>query len=166
MSFLARLFKPKPNIEKLQRQGNVRALIGVLDRRDDPDSRMKAIAALGTLGDRAAVDPLVAVLRDRNFTEVRIGNLPLGGMLHGAAMTALERIGDARAVDPLISWLDNRSNNVRPIAIRVLGNLKDPRAIPALARALADPDARVSGPAAEALRQIGGPDAERALASH
>jgi epoxyqueuosine reductase len=45
-----------------------------------------------------------------------------------------------------------------------LGNLRDPRAVPALLRALDDLDAIVRGHAAWALGRIGGSDAAQALA--
>lgn len=53
--------------------------------------------------------------------------------------------------------------DVRWRAALVLGGLGDPRAIPALSRALRDPEVLVHRTAAESLVQIGGPGAASAL---
>ncbi|MDR7439423.1 MAG: tRNA epoxyqueuosine(34) reductase QueG [Armatimonadota bacterium] len=52
---------------------------------------------------------------------------------------------------------------LRRNAAVALGNLRDPRTVPALAEALVDQDPVVRGHAAWALGRIGGPEAERAL---
>jgi len=57
-----------------------------------------------------------------------------------------------------------RRGGLRRNAAVALGNLRDPRAVPALLRALDDPDAIVRGHAAWALGRIGGSDAAQALA--
>lgn len=68
----------------------VKVLIGLLKSKDD-SARRQAISALGAIGDRAAVGPLMAKLSDRR-----------DGI---AAAQALGRLNDARAIGPLIRLL-------------------------------------------------------------
>lgn len=56
-----------------------------------------------------------------------------------------------------------KRQGLRRNAAVALGNLRDPRALPALTEALQDEDPIVRGHAAWALGRIGGPEAERAL---
>lgn len=78
-----------------------------------------------------------------------------------AALEALERLG-APAVDALVAALEVDQPH-RKFLLDALGGLADPRAVPALARGLDDPDPNVQVAAAEALGRIGGPAAEAAL---
>jgi epoxyqueuosine reductase len=59
-----------------------------------------------------------------------------------------------------------KRQGLRRNAAVALGNLGDPRAIPALRSALDDDDPVIRGHAAWALGCIGGPDASAALANH
>lgn len=54
-----------PNIDKLERQGNVDALIEALGNRRQ-SVRDKAATALGRLGDKRAVEPLVRLVEERD----------------------------------------------------------------------------------------------------
>ena len=99
------LFGP-PNVEKLQSKGKVKALIKALDYEKDLEIARRAALALGALGDRDAVQPLV--------TKLRAG--PTG--VRQAAALALGRIGDLAAGDDLIAVLDDR--DVREHAIEGL----------------------------------------------
>lgn len=56
-----------------------------------------------------------------------------------------------------------KKQGLRRNAAIVLGNIKDPRAVPALIETLADPDPIIKGHAAWALGQIGGKEAGKAL---
>jgi HEAT repeat protein len=56
------IFSRKPNIEKLKTEKNVEGLVKALEHKD-PLVRSEAIYALGELGDRRALEPLIAVLR-------------------------------------------------------------------------------------------------------
>jgi epoxyqueuosine reductase len=60
-------------------------------------------------------------------------------------------------------WRTRRRGLLRNVAV-ALGNARDPAAVPALARALADPEPLVRGHAAWALDRIGGPKADAARA--
>jgi HEAT repeat protein len=85
------------------------------------------------------------------------------GLLGNASLAHAGRIEDlARVI------ASDRSEKARIAAVVTLGNLADPRGVPTLVRALADPSPVVRGVAATALGHIGDPRAvpalERALA--
>lgn len=61
------LFGP-PEVIKLQARGQVDSLIRALNYRADPTVRADAAKALGALRAAAAVEPLLACLRDASYT--------------------------------------------------------------------------------------------------
>jgi len=153
-----------PEVAKLQADRDVSGLIRVLGHRKDADSRQAAARALGQIGDRSAVGPLVQALKDSDENVLIAAARALGPMgearsvealiavlqapgvswfVHAAAAEALGQIGDARAVEPLIAAL--------PIAdaVKALGRIGDARAVEHLIAAL--PDA-----ADKARRNVGG----------
>ena len=117
---------------------------------DDSDVRRHAAEALGKLGDKRAVDPLINALADDD------------SIVRRDAAEALGLLGDKRAVDPLIKALGDKEEWVRRTAakaleqlgqpewaqyvrgddddFRRLGSSKDPRAVDPLIKALAEPD--------------------------
>lgn len=110
--------------------GDPRAIEPLIAALSDHDwgTRGKAIEALGRLGDRRAVEPIIAVTRERQ--------IPSGA-------TILGNLGDRRAVAPLLEDLEAlRQPGAESAlflnasycyyAIRALGKLGDPRAIPLL----------------------------------
>ncbi len=81
-------------------------------------ARSRAARALGKIKDPAAVEPLLAMLRD-----------PQGQVRYGSAR-ALGMIGDKRAFEPLVETLKNdKDSRVRRGAADALVDLGDPRAI-------------------------------------
>lgn len=89
-----------------------------------------------------------------------------------AAEPALVALGDA-AVESCVKSLQDEEMIVRLVAAEVLGQIKALRAVGPLGRALRDPFHHGLGPhypvrdaAAKALENIGGPEAERALANY
>jgi HEAT repeat protein len=96
----------------------------------DPDYILRATAArtLGRIGDKRAVEPLVARL-----TEPRVG-------VRIAAINALAKLGDARAVEPLCSVLFCGDSNVNVAAAKALGLIGDARAVEPLKRLLPKAD--------------------------
>ena len=105
--------------------------------------RKVAAGALGRLGDKRAVDPLIEALSDGMYL-VRL-----------SAAGALGRLGDKRAVDPLIKALSDDESVVRKAAAGALGRLGDRRAVDPLVKALLHKYYGTRWRAAEALGQLG-----------
>jgi HEAT repeat protein len=114
------------------------AVKGAFESRDCRDRAFLA-TVLVWLGDRKAVAPLVAALRDSD-PEVR-----------RAAAGALRLVPDPRAVDPLIAALKDQDTQVRERAAEALGRTRDPRAVARLVKALADRNLKLRARAAYAL---------------
>lgn len=79
-----------------------------------------------------------------------------GAVLEGTVV-ALGQIGDRRAFEPLVTLLTEQFDGFTPInralAVRILGQMKDPRAIPALVVCLRN--RTINADAVEALKSIG-----------
>jgi len=114
-------------IEHLHQSHDIEGLIRLLDH-GNPDTQWQAANALGTLGEPAC-DPLIRIL-DFPKINVRIG-----------AIEALGAIKCARSCEFLIRKLkSDPDSEVRWVAAMALGEIGDPRAIPALEEALTDGD--------------------------
>jgi HEAT repeat protein len=57
------LFGP-PNIEKLKAKQDLEGLVKALDNKKYADVRCQSAKALGQIGDKSAVEPLIAALAD------------------------------------------------------------------------------------------------------
>lgn len=120
----------------------------------DAPARYTAAARLGKLGDKNAVEHLLAALAD------------LDQMVLDNVIFALGELGDARAVYPLIRLVrTGGSERLRKSAAKALGLLGNPDAIDALVVALSDKDFKVRKSAARSLGQIGDERAAPALAA-
>lgn len=120
---------------------------------EDPTFPRRYVAAwaLGELGDPAGVEPLVHALARET------------GEVARAAVRALVRLGP-QAAGPLLEILPSLGAEGRGFAVRALGELKDPKALPALVLLLADPtDAESRADASWALGQLGDPQGGQAL---
>lgn len=117
----------------------------------DPSPRVRFFAAqsLGKLGSRAAVEPLVALLR---------GNADQDVFLRHAAVYALFRIGD---LDALAAHASDPERAVRMGVLLVLRRAGDPR----IEGFLGDPDAGIVLEAARAIHDVPIPAALPALAA-
>lgn len=114
---------------------------------DDPDVCEAAIDALGKLGNKRAVMPLIDLLSANRF---------LGYTHLAATARALGLLGDLRAVGPLIEYLARgRPTMLRVAAIEALGHLGDVQAIKALKETLLDDDPDVRAIVAKALERFG-----------
>jgi len=122
----------------------VPALFATLDDARTAAERGGAADALGRIGDSRAVTHLLRALEDPAMTVRRAS---INALLRLEAMNAVPRIARLLEVD--------ESSGVRVIAAGVLGKFEDPRAVPALVRALGDVQWYVRQAAATALGQIG-----------
>ena len=145
-----KIFSFRPNIEKLERRGDVKALTNAL-KHENILIRSKAVMALGNIKDSLSVEPLIAALRDID-PDVR-----------SKAAVALGKIGGARAMDALCVVLKDEDSYVREAAAEALGKIGDARAVDPLVVALRDKDPDVRKGAAEALGEIGNNRAIEAL---
>lgn len=109
-----------------------------------------AAQALGRIGDRRAVDPLIERL---TYPQVTV---------RCETAEALGAIGDARAVGPLIAMLGDPDRIVHHSAAAALGEIRDPSTVDMLVSALDDP--RLCEGALTALEHWGAlpPTAEQA----
>ena len=112
--------------------------------------RSVAAEALGRLGNRRAVEPLLAALTDEDATVRR------------RAIGALGTIGDTRGLKPLIAALNDGEPTIRRRAAVELRHFGDERAVMPLVATLADTDTKVRRYAAESLGHLGD---ERAMAA-
>jgi len=157
---------------------DVEGLIKALNYERDHDVRMGAAEALGEIGDKRAVEPLIQALEADSYLQARaawaLGEIgdkravkPLIPALQGEldtevtlyAMQTLIKIGEP-AVKPLIQALKRKDSGVQARAAEALGEIGDKRAVKPLIQALKDEDPYVQGIAADALLQIGEPAVE------
>ena len=146
------IFDRKPNIEKLEAHKNIKGLIKALKYNNNyvqgfaPEAhyfRSSAAEALGKIGDKRAVEPLIEALRD-SFSDVRY-----------YAARALGEIRDSRVVEPLIEALRDEDYEVRGNAALALGKIGDKRAVEPLTKSLKNKDRGVRMRATEALDRLG-----------
>ncbi len=141
------------------------SLLKMVRASTDTDLRVTACWLLGRLGDKRAIDTLIAVLQEADFRVVEEAAKSLGILgsskalrplikllLHPgapenrkAAAYALGLLHDRRAFEPLVQVLSNSQEapEVRGYAAEALASLKDRRASPALMASLEDPAVEV-----------------------
>jgi HEAT repeat protein len=121
--------------------------------------RLACADALGKIGDRYAVAPLIAVVKDEDEKSV---------YLRESAASALGMLGDMRAVDPLVSILEaqkgiwDKFTFLKERIIEALGKLRvddDERVFNALKNSLFDESAQVRINAIEAIMDTEHPKA-------
>ena len=134
--------------------------------------RMKAVYALGQIGDAGAVDALVGRLGDP-VQEVAYTAREVVERFDGAALMALIEalksgstqarelaasllgdLGDARAVEGLLAALATDDWQVRVAVIEALGGIGDTRALPHIERLLDDSQQPVRAMAAAMHRRL------------
>lgn len=135
--------------------GGARVVTPLIAGLDYGDEVRKVVAeSLGKIG-TPAVEPLLAVLKERKRDEVR-----------ATIARILGNIGDTRAVEPLISLLEEKDKQVRLAAAEALGKLGDARAVEPLAarvKAQGSEERYIRAAAIEALGKIGDPRAAEIL---
>ena len=135
------------------------------------------VRALGEIGDRRAVEPLINVLqvKDEETSTLGIAARSLGEIgdpqavdalakilkdndddnrIRGIAARSLGEIGDRRAVESLIDALDDKDAGVRIDVVWALGAIGDARAVKPLKNALTDSVIYVKSAAKEAMQKI------------
>ena len=127
---LKQLVSKDPQIAQLESQKNVKELITLLQQKD---YRSPYIAELlGSLGDKRAVEPLIAALKFTTPKDIR-----------PSAAGALGKLQDSRAVPPLIETLKDQDVGVKQSAKEALKQLaaKDASVVEALLPAFKKGDA-------------------------
>jgi len=146
---------------------------------DDPDPEVSAVAALalGQIGDRRAVTPLMGVLQSFGTPAVSDSRTRVPGHVRAqASVWALSRLGDPRAVRAIIALTgmpDRRNEMIEKLAFQadcwhymcgimliVCGDAIDRiglAAAPELVRLLSDADSRIREYAAHYLARFGDP---------
>jgi len=115
-------------------------LLNSRDRRTDP---AQVAHALGRLGDKSSVPPLVNALRDEDM------------WVRTEAAASLGRIGDPAAVDALCRVAtEDDDHNVRANAVLALGSFQGAKVREYLERALRDKHGFVRKLAARSLRKV------------
>lgn len=143
-----------PKIEELKARKDVKGLIEALEY--EPINVRKAAAeALGEIGDKCAVKPLIDLLKKKEVWWVRSAAAKALGEIVGKH--AAELLTDStltEAVEALIDTLKNEGEDpsLRAVAAEVLGNIGDKRAILPLLEALRYEQIRVA--ADKALDEI------------
>ncbi len=167
----ARIAREKEErVARLAKEGAVEPLIELLE---DKDVCHSAASALGEIGDKKAIAPLIDIVRNRNSHARREALAALGkigdkkaikaladalqdGQLWCDASEVLGNMGND-AVEPLIQALKHKNSETRVGAALALGNIGDKQAVEALLEILKNNDHDVLGPAMDALQKIGKP---------
>ena len=135
----------RPNVEKLAALNKIDLLVKATKYKKDPAVQEAARAAL-----LEKMDTCIKTLQSKHLPHVY------------AAREALVIIGPP-ARDRLIFILSEGHVHRRQDAAYVLGEMRDPEAVPALALAMHNPDDLLRKISVEALAKIGGPDAVKVL---
>lgn len=127
-------------------------------------AKEKAAVALGQIGDRRAVEPLIAALTKRDTVPDTRNGIFIGSEymevgtrgydpVRKSAALALIKIGKS-SVEPLIALLKDKNSPGRLKAAEALGEIKDSRAVEPLIEALKDSSGWVKIEAAKALGKL------------
>lgn len=114
--------------------------------------REAAANALGKIGDKSAIEPLIRAMQ---YRDEQVYEDDEDSEARMRAALALGRIGGPKAFDPLIQAISEDDLQLSWYAIEALGMLKDPRAIPVLIAALEHPDVDRRKSASSALVNFG-----------
>jgi len=130
----------------------IQPLVAAIKNGTTPSEREAVAKALSEIRETQAVQPLVAVLKDKDSS------------VREAAARALGKIGDVQAVQPLAAAIDNREFDLVTVeAAWALGGIGDAQAVRPLVAALKGCHWKVKQRAAEALGKIGDAQAVQPL---
>ncbi|MDR2830004.1 MAG: HEAT repeat domain-containing protein [Methanobrevibacter sp.] len=116
----------------------VEPLVDALLNNKNKDIKILAAKILGNIGDKKAINPLIATLSNPNK------------MVRREASTSLIKMGND-AVEPLITVLENEDWRIRGAASWVLGSIGDKRAVEPLKALLNDESGYVKSGAKKSL---------------
>jgi len=111
-----------------------------------PVIKAQIARALGMIGDKTAVPPLLLLLKEK-FVRVRV-----------EALEALAKLGDSSACTAVALFLEDKDDRVRDAAAQAIGHLGNKACGPALVEALRDECPRVVESAALALGMLRDPE--------
>lgn len=137
-----------------------RSALHSLKKKPCPDAQTLIVTAMGDESWRVrkeAVECYLSLQPDSGRIEQLLAllrNEDNAGLRNSAAETVI-RLGAVAAV-PLLNMVQDRDAAVRKFVIDVMGAIGDPLFVPALVRALDDPDVNVASAAAEQLGVLGG----------
>lgn len=118
----------------------------LIELRDvNKEKRRTAVMKLGMVGGDQAVRALIRTVTN-DYEDL---------IVRGRAALMLGKLRDTRALDPLIGALDAPGFQTPVYAAQALGELGDPRAIPALVMMLREGRGKVRDAATEALNRLG-----------
>lgn len=152
VALLGHLDDPTPEVriavvDALWKLGDARAVVPLAGKVQDatPEVRRAVVRALGELGDARATNALVLALRDAN-QDVRVD-----------ALISLGLLADPSALPALIPMIEPLNPPpVRRAALMAMGQIRTPKALELLVRALEHDEARDGqAPARDALVQAG-----------
>lgn len=142
----------------------VSSLLYCLNNKDENYRvRLACADALGRIGDRFAVAPLIEVVKDEGEKSV---------YLRESAVSALGLLGDTRAIDPLVSILETKQgimdkfSFLKERVIEALNKMSfnnDERVFRALKNSLSDESTQVRINAIEAIMDSGSENAEEVI---
>ena len=107
-------------------------LIKVLREDNNKYARSAAAVALGKIGDKRAVEPLIEIAR-KGINRIRVFNYPVD---YYRSLEALGTLGDKRATDVLIKALHKEHYSMRKRIAYSLGQIGDKRAVEPLIEVL------------------------------
>jgi len=124
----------------------IEAVVRDLRARDNPQKKIRAIRALGELGNHLAVQPLKEA---RETCTIRANHVEIENALckiachswaRAGAVAVLQRMGDPRALEPILGLVEDQSHYVRNTAVVALRRFRDERIIAPLLRVLRSDD--------------------------
>lgn len=136
--------------------------------------RSDAAQALGKLRGTDAIEPLFNLLADEDnqvrhsatnalLTLVQEGGIEIylaqlksdKPLAVQVSTFALASVRNSEAIPQLLTYVTQGANEIRPIALRALGQMRDPKTISVVRQALQDPDPAVRHEAIIALLELG-----------
>jgi HEAT repeat protein len=173
--------KAQATIEQLLGEGDADGLVRILFERDHYAAQV--LEALGSLGDPSVVPQIIEFTRqfprrEAFFALGRLGDERAIGpvaelMAEGPggsdavdALVALAQNHRAAVIETVLPLVDHKDSFRRGEAISCLRDIRAQEAVPKLVELLEGKNSEDRTAAAIALKSIGGPEAEAALAAH